>query len=260
MLKKLIDINLENNDSQELDLTDAAHSHVIEFMEKAPGGTLLVFLPEAATEKAIVMCPGGGFRQVNMQHEGYDYAEWFDAQSITYSVLKYRLPEGNEHTPAEDITRAIRLLRQGETGRAFKQVGSLGASIGGYMAAYAGISGLADFQVLLYPVISMEKAWTHLPSRERMFGKELTTTEEHAYSLQYQVSSDTTPAFIAVSADDPAVNPMNSLIYGEALLKNSIPLSLHVYPNGGHSFGFKDSYPYKRNYLEELERWLATIR
>ena len=117
MLKKLIAINLENNDSQELDLTDAAHSHVIEFMEKAPGGTLLVFLPEAATEKAIVMCPGGGFRQVNMQHEGYDYAEWFDAQSITYSVLKYRLPEGNEHTPAEDITRAIRLLRQGETGR-----------------------------------------------------------------------------------------------------------------------------------------------
>ncbi|MCD8181788.1 MAG: hypothetical protein LUE99_00405 [Bacteroides sp.] len=52
---------------------------------------------------------------------------------------------------------------------------------------------------------------------------------------------------------------MNSLIYGETLLKNGIPVSLHIYPNGGHSFGFNDSFPYKENYLEELKQWLTTV-
>lgn len=259
MLKKLLAITLENDNSRELDLATADYNRIIEFMEQAPEGTLLIFLPEAPTEKVIVMCPGGGFQQVNLQHEGCDYAEWFDAQSITYAVLKYRLPKGNSLAPSEDITRAIRMLRQGVEGNCFKKIGTLGASIGGYMAAYAGVSRLADFQVLLYSVISMEAAWTHLPSRQRMFGKELTSEEERAYSLQYQVNKDTAPAFIAAATDDPAVNPMNSLIYGEALLKNGIPVSLHIYPQGGHSFGFKDSFPYKKMYLEELKQWLTTV-
>lgn len=259
MLKKLIAITLESGNSRELELGNAGYEQVINFMSEAPEGTLLTFLPEAATEKVIVMCPGGGFLQVNLQHEGYDYAEWFDAQNITYAVLKYRLPKGNEHYPIEDITRAIQLLRQGIAGKTFKQVGTLGASIGGYMAAYAGVSGLVDFQALLYSVISMESTWTHLPSRERMFGRELNEKEEHDGSLQYRVDAKTAPAFITAAADDPAVNPMNSLIYGEALLKAGVPVSLHIYPNGGHSFGFKDSFPYKKMYLEELRQWLATV-
>lgn len=259
MLKKLIAITLENNKRRELDLMTADNSHIIEFMEQAPEGTLLLFLPEAQTEKAIIMCPGGGFRQVNLQHEGSDYATWFDAQDITYAVLKYRLPEGNHLAPSEDITRAIHLLRQGIEEKHFQKIGVLGASIGGYMAAYAGVSRLADFQALLYSVISMESALTHLPSRQRMFGKELTEAEERAFSLQYQVDENTAPAFIAAAEDDPAVNPMNSLIYAETLLRNHVPVSLHIYPDGGHSFGFKDSFPYKKNYLEELKKWLMTL-
>ncbi|MCD8181787.1 MAG: hypothetical protein LUE99_00400 [Bacteroides sp.] len=193
MLKKLVAITLENDDRRELDLTASGHNQIVEFMEQSPEGTLLVFLPETVTEKVIIMCPGGGFRQVNLQHEGCDYAEWFDAQNITYAVLKYRLPEGNCHAPSEDITRAIHLLRQGIEGRHFAKVGTLGASIGGYMAAYAGVTRLADFQALLYSVVSMESVWTHQPSRLRMFGKELTEEEEHTYSLQYQVNAETAP-------------------------------------------------------------------
>lgn len=259
MLKKLVAITLGGNNRQELNLTTASHNEVIEFIEQSPEGTLLVFLPKATTEKAIIMCPGGGLRQVNLQHEGYDYAEWFGTQGITYAILKYRLPEGNYQTVPEDITRAIHCLRQGLEDRSFAQIGVLGASIGGYMAAYAGVSGLADFQILLYSVISMENSRTHLPSRQRMFGTELTEEQQHAYSLQYQVDKKTAPAFIVAAADDPAVNPINSLIYGEALSESGVPFSLHIYPNGGHNFGFNDSFPYKRNYLEELERWLTTV-
>lgn len=259
MLKKLLAITLGNNHRQELNLTTANRNKVIEFMEQSPEGTLLVFQSETPAETAIIMCPGGGLRQINLEHEGYDYAEWFDTYNITYAVLKYRLPEGNYQTIPEDITQAFHYMRQGLDNRTFTQVGVLGTSIGGYMAAYAGVSGVADFQILLYPVISMEDALTHLPSRQRMFGKELTEKEQHTYSLQYQTNDKTAPAFIAVAADDSAANPSNSLIYAEELLKNGIPFSLHVYPNGGHSFGFNDSFPYKKNYLEELKRWLATI-
>lgn len=259
MLKKLIAITLENGDCRELSMETAGRDRVTEFMEQAPEGALLVFLPTEDTEKAIVMCPGGGFRQVNLQHEGCDYASWFDAQNITYAVLKYRLPNDNRLIPTEDITRAVSLLRQGVAGRNFGKIGTLGASIGGYMAAYAAVSRLVDFQALLYPVISMESALTHLPSRERMFGRELTAEEEHAFSLQYRVDENTPSTFIAASADDPAVSPANSLIYGEALLKSGVPVSLHIYPQGGHSFGFKDSYPYKEMYLAELKQWLATV-
>lgn len=259
MLKKLLAITLGNNHRQELNLTTANRNKVIEFMEQSPEGTLFIFQSETPAETAIIMCPGGGLQHVNLEHEGYDYAEWFDTYNITYAVLKYRLPEGNYQIIPEDITRAIHCMHQGLDNKGFIQVGVLGASIGGYMAAYAGVSGVADFQILLYPVISMEDALTHLPSRQRMFGKELTEKEQHTYSLQYQTNDKTAPAFIAVAADDSAVNPGNSLIYAEELLKNGIPFSLHVYPYGGHSFGFNDSFPYKKNYLEELKQWLATI-
>jgi hypothetical protein len=93
----------------------------------------------------VVLCPGGGFRRVNLQHEGADFAEWFDQQNVSLAVLKYRLPEGDRDRPIADVTKACRILRGGINGISFRKIGCMGASIGGYMAAYAAITGLADF-------------------------------------------------------------------------------------------------------------------
>ena len=66
-------------------------------------------------------------------------------------------------------------------------------------------------------------------------------------------------AFIALASDDEAVSPENSVLYYLALLKNKVSASLHIYPKGGHSFGFRDNFVYKRQWTDELEKWLSTI-
>ena len=128
----------------------------------------------------------------------------------------------------------------------------MGASIGGYIAGHAAIFGVddarPDFQILLYPVISMLPHLTHLKSRERLLGANPTHEEEEAFSLELHVNSLTPPAFIALASDDEAISPENSVLYYLALLKK-----------GGHSFGFRDNFVYKRQWTDELEKWLSTI-
>jgi len=77
--------------------------------------------------------------------------------------------------------------------------------------------------------------------------------------LELHVNSLTPPAFIALASDDEAVSPENSVLYYLALLKNKVSASLHIYPKGGHSFGFRDNFVYKRQWTDELEKWLSTI-
>ena len=71
---------------------------------------------------------------------------------------------------------------------------------------------------------------------------------------------ETPAAFIALAGDDQAVTPENSLLYYRALMDNRVPASLHIYPEGGHGFGFSDTFRYKRQWLAELEKWLDGLR
>lgn len=61
---------------------------------------------------------------------------------------------------------------------------------------------------------------------------------------------------MALSADDTGVLPINSLLYYEALRKYGVSATLHIYPTGGHGWGFKDSFTYKKEWTEELAKWL----
>ncbi|MFQ8806775.1 MAG: alpha/beta hydrolase [Alistipes indistinctus] len=106
---------------------------------------------------------------------------------ITYAVLKYRMPHGHVEIIREDIREAIRLIRARSAEWGIQQVGVMGASIGGYIAATAATlyhgTDRADFQILLYPVISMTDQLTHLPSRCRMLGENIPEAEKKALSL-----------------------------------------------------------------------------
>jgi acetyl esterase/lipase len=258
-MKKLVVINLENKVQQTIDLTTVSKEELEAFMNGEEGSFLFLFLSDKRNEKAVVLCPGGGFRRVNLQHEGADFAEWFDQQNVSLAVLKYRLPEGDRDRPIADVTKACHTLRGGINGISFRKIGCMGASIGGYMAAYAAITGLADFQIVMYSVFSMEDNLAHKPSRERMFGATLSPEEARSYSLYYKVNENTAPAFIVAVEDDHSVNPVNSFVYAESLIKNHVPVSFHIYPTGGHSFGFNDSFLYKDAYLNELKQWLETL-
>lgn len=212
----------------------------------------------------IVCCPGGGYAHLAMQHEGTDMATWMNSQGITLAVLQYRMPNGHKNVPSSDAYQAIRLLKQHaeEWHIDSNKIGIMGASAGGHLAATVANLAPADvrpaFQILLYPVITMGEG-THQGSRENLLGKQATETDVHDFSMELRVNEQTPKAFIALSSDDRAVPPGNSLNYATSLGKAGIPYSLHVYPIGGHGWGFRDSFPYKRQWTGELEKWLREI-
>jgi acetyl esterase/lipase len=213
--------------------------------------------------KAIIMCPGGGYAHLAIDHEGHSMAAWMNSLDITYVVLTYRMPNEHPEVPLSDAEQAIRLVRQhaAEWNLDPHRVGIMGASAGGHLAAslatlYGSAETRPDFQVLFYPVISMEKGVTHGGSRGNLIGKNPTPEQVAHYSLEQQVTPQTPPAFIMLSADDRAVPPANSIGYFTALQKNNVTVSLHIYPTGGHGWGFRDNFIYKRQWTGELEMFL----
>lgn len=225
--------------------------------------SITVYRAENPNGMAIIMCPGGGYARLAMNHEGHDMASWFTTQGITYVVLKYRMPNGNYEVPLSDAEQAIRLVREhaAEWGINPQRVGIMGASAGGHLAAslaslYSSDKTRPDFQILFYPVISMLKGVTHGGSRQNLIGENPSQELEQKYSLERQVSPRSPQAFIMLSSDDGAVPPINGIGYFLALRDQKVPASLHVYPTGGHGWGFRDNFTYKRQWTGELEKWL----
>lgn len=225
--------------------------------------SITVYPAEKPNGMAIIMCPGGGYVRLAMNHEGHDMASWFNTQGITYVVLKYRMPNGNYEVPLSDAEQAIRLVREhaAEWGINPQRVGIMGASAGGHLAAslaslYSSDKTRPDFQILFYPVISMQKGVTHGGSRQNLIGENPSQELEQKYSLERQVSPRSPQAFIMLSSDDGAVPPINGIGYFLALRDQKVPASLHVYPTGGHGWGFRDNFTYKRQWTGELEKWL----
>ncbi len=109
------------------------------------------------------------FPRFRSDMRGRDMAAWFNAQGITYAVLKYRMPNGHREVPLDDVRQGLRILHNYSEEWKITKVGVMGASIGGYIAGHAAIFGVddarPDFQILLYPVISMLPHLTHLKSR-----------------------------------------------------------------------------------------------
>lgn len=225
--------------------------------------SITVYKADKPNGVAIIMCPGGGYARLAMNHEGHDMAPWLNAQGITYIVLKYRMPNGHYEVPLSDAEQAIRLVRQHakEWNIRPDRIGIMGASAGGHLAAslatlYSSNETRPDFQILFYPVISMVPGVTHGGSRQNLLGNNPSQELEDKYTLEKQVNAHTPQAFIMLSADDGAVPPANGIHYFEALLQHQVPVTLHVYPTGGHGWGFRDAFSYKRQWTGELEKWL----
>ncbi len=224
---------------------------------------ITVYRAENPNGMAVIMCPGGGYARLAMNHEGHDMAPWFNTQGITYVVLKYRMPNGHNEVPFSDVEQAIRLVRQhaAEWNINPAKVGIMGASAGGHLAStlathYTSKETRPDFQILLYPVITMDANFTHAGSRENLITKNPSADLIAKYSNELQVNAQTPQAFIALSSDDKAVLPQNSINYYLALLKHNVPATMHIYPTGGHGWGFRDNFTYKRQWTDELEKWL----
>lgn len=223
---------------------------------------LLVFPAENPNGQAVIMCPGGGYNYVAAGHEGTDFAPWFNSMGITYAVLKYRMPNGHCEIPLEDAHRAITVMRNHAGEYGFTKLGIMGGSAGGNVASNAAVhytkNTRPDFQILLYPLITFEGRVT--PGGKNMLFDMYPSEEDvDYYSSEKNVASGNPPAFIAHSQDDPTVPLSDSHSYHDALKEAGVPVEMHIYPEGGHGWGFKDDFKFKEQFKQDLAKWLGTL-
>ena len=174
------------------------------------------------------------------------------------------MPNGNNEVPLSDAQQALRIMRQHAAEWNIQKLGIMGSSAGGHLASTAAThftdaATRPDFQILFYPVITMDPAFTHMGSHDNLLGKSPDKALETKYSNEKQVKSDTPPAFILHCTDDDVVPVENSVAYYSALAKQGVSASLHIYPTGGHGWGYNDSYTFKRQWTGELEKWLGLL-
>jgi len=246
--------------------------------------TLEVYLPDDnnATGKAVVIFPGGGYSILAYEWEGTEFAEWLQDHGIAGIVVKYRLPLSESLTDLNrssdlDAQRAIRLARYHaeDWGLDTGQIGVMGFSAGGHLAStlstqYAhqtdretdtvdALSARPDFSVLVYPVISFRDVSAHLGSRRNLLGEEAPQEMVDRFSSELNVTADTPPTFLVHSQDDEVVPVENSFLYFDALHRHNVPVSLHVYPTGGHGFAFGTGRGTVEEWSTILLDWLKSI-
>ena len=229
---------------------------------------LTVYLPDAkkATGRAVVCCPGGGYTHLAMDHEGHQWASFFNNQGIALIVLKYRMPHGDRFVPISDAEEAMKTVRRNAAAWHINpaDVGIMGFSAGGHLASTIATHSTGDaapnFQILFYPVITMDPGYTHKGSRDNFLGtfgdgkkdqKEMKKLEAD-YSNDLQVNRTTSRAFLALSDDDKAVPAANGFNYYQQLYKHDVPASIHIYPTGGHGWGYRESFALLKAWLESF--------
>lgn len=216
--------------------------------------------PERATGQAVVLCPGGGYRRLAIDNEGYVMARWLAEEGITCAVLKYRMPNGHPEVPLEDAVKALEVMREIAPAWGFdrERIGIAGCSAGGHLAAMTSTMGARRpaFSILFYPVITGEEGWCHKGSFDQLLGHDRTSAESRHYWLEERVDSLTPPALLLLSDDDRSVPSINAIRYYAALKKAGQEASMHIYPEGGHGWGMKDTFAYKPMWQEALLDWL----
>jgi acetyl esterase/lipase len=218
--------------------------------------SVLVYLPpkDKATGCAVVVCPGGGHRNLAIEHEGYNVGKWLSERGIAAFVLKYRLARETNSTYSveghalADTQRAIRLVRAraGEWGVNVNSVGVIGFSAGGELAALAAVrydagnataadpldreSSKPSFHGLIYPAIPKEM----------------------------KITKDTPPVFLACGYKDRQ-NISEGLAELYLVYKRAgVPADLHIYSSAGHGFGVREKNLFPAGaWTTRFQEWLA---
>lgn len=222
---------------------------------------MAVFRPDRPNGAAVLLAPGGGYRWVVVDKEGYEMARWLAARGFTAFVLFYRLPgEGWAAGPdvaLSDAQRAVRLVRHRARDFAIdpQRVAAMGFSAGGHVCADLGtrfaaqayrpvdaadeLSARPVCAAPIYPVVSMDPAIAHPGSRGLLLGPHPTAALEAAHSPDRTVPADAPPFFLLHAEDDDVVPAENTIRLRAALKERGIPVETHLFANGGHGFGLR---------------------
>ena len=233
--------------------------------------------PDNNTGCAVLVCPGGGYGGLAMDHEGHQIARWLNNRGIGAWILRYRLGSKGYHHPIQqgDVLRGMQKLRAlgPAHGVDSDRIGIWGFSAGGHLASTAAthfdngqpdaadpidrLSSRPDFAVLCYPVITMDASFTHAGSRRNLLGPNHDNAElVELMSSEKQVTKDTPPTFLFHTTEDRAVPVRNAIEFYAALQQHKIPVELHVYQKGRHGVGLGGNDPVLSTWPAHLESWL----
>jgi acetyl esterase/lipase len=250
--------------------------------------SIYVFLPpkEKATGAAMIVAPGGGHRQLVMEKEGWEMADWLNERGMAAFVLKYRLAriQGSTYSlPKEvyaDSARAIRLVRSraAEWGVDPARIGIIGFSAGGEVAGMIGVkydagasesadpiervSSRPDFNILIYPFYRPGSAGPR-PAIAAPGGAPPSVAPQALQPIvanaDFPLQPDTPPVFMVCTTDDPSHVIPTVKFYLE-LVARKVPAEMHIYEYGEHGFGLratkKPGSPVE-SWPARLTEWLA---
>jgi len=243
---------------------------------------LFAFLPpkEDRKQMAVIIIPGGGYYKLTYDLNGFQIAKWFNTLGISAFVLNYRLPispdvKQRELAPLQDIQAAIKYLRKnaGQYGISPDQVGVIGTSAGGHLAAMASnistdyteltgdwenIPTIPNFAILVSPVIDLGE-FAHLGSRNSLLGENASPEKISEYSMQNRVTEKTPPTLLIHAQNDKTVPVMNSILYYQAMIKNKVKGALFIFPEGEHKIGIMNKTELTDNWKKLCSDWLKTM-
>jgi acetyl esterase/lipase len=241
--------------------------------------TLTVYLPASAqaTEAAVVVCPGGSYTHLAMDHEGHQVARLLTSRGVAAFILKYRLgPRYHHPAMLQDVLQAIRFVRLHASKYEVRpdRIGVLGFSAGGHLASTAAtlfdrgqaqapspidrISSRPDFAVLVYPVIVLGDAITHSRSQRSLLGENPSAKLLKELSTDTRVTADTPPTFLFHTDADDGVVAENSVRFYLALRRAGVPAEIHIYERGAHGVGLAPKDPVLRTWTDRLFDWMGT--
>jgi acetyl esterase/lipase len=244
--------------------------------EEADRPSLQIYLPGArSVGTAVVVCPGGGYGGLAMDHEGKQIAVWLNSLGVAAFVLKYRLgPRYHHPAPLQDAQRALRTVRSQAPAFGIRpdRIGIWGFSAGGHLSATAGthfdpgspnaadpidrVSSRPDFLILAYPVISFTAEYTHRGSLRNLLGDTPDPALAEDLSNEKRVTAQTPPTFLFHTDEDSGVPPENSVAFYLALRRVGVPAELHIYQQGQHGVGLATGDPVLSTWPGRLADWM----
>lgn len=247
-------VEIVDERSRDADVTDRA-------VHRVARPRMVVFRPAVPNGAAVLVTPGGGYRYVVVDKEGYEIGRWLSARGVTVFVLFYRLPgdgwAAGPDVALSDAQRAMRLIRHRarDWGVMPDRVAAMGFSAGGHVCADLAtrfdattyqpvdaadrLSARPDLAALIYPVQSMTPPLAHPGSRTLLLGANPSAALERAHTPAANVTKRTPPCFLVHAEDDTVVPVGNSLEFRAALMAAGVPVETHLFTQGGHGFGLR---------------------
>lgn len=236
------------------------------FVRNVTVATLTPVLPAPGTASgaAVIVAPGGGFRTLSMDNEGWDVANALAKQGIAAFVLKYRL---NQTPP--DMAGFQQAMAELFSGAARRPPRPDPATMATELAPQ-----LEDARAAFALVRSRAKEWQVDPQRIGMIGFSAGAMLTMATTLvdketkpafianiygpldAVTVPADAPPLFIALAADDPFFSQGKfGLIKSWFAAKK--PVEFHFYEQGGHGFGMYPKTTSSTGWFDAFSRWLT---